>query len=124
VAALDLLVISAAKPSLYRDAHCDAVAMRSSALYFPLPPPPELGASRLFCALLGRSVPGVVDVPGVTGSLVLGAGPIAREPDAGGGDVGGAVVWAKEAPEISVTIPVTTTKGLSMDTLHLMSFCS
>jgi len=61
-------------------------------------------------------VPGVVDVPGVTGSLVIGAGPIAREPDPDGGDVAGGVVvvWAKEVPEISVTIPVAMTKGLSI----------
>ena len=59
----------------------------------PLPPPPALGVSRLFCALLGRSVPGVVDVPGVTGSACFGAGPIAREPDPGGVVVdGGGVV--------------------------------
>jgi hypothetical protein len=59
----------------------------------------------------------VVDVPGVTGSAFFGAGPIAREPDPEGGDVdgGGVVVWAKEAPEISVTKPVTMMKGLSIE---------
>jgi hypothetical protein len=87
----------------------------------PLPPPeppepPALGESRLFCALLGRSVPGVVDVPGVTGSELLGAGPIARDPDPGGEDVdGGVVVWAKAAPEINATTPVTMMKGLSIE---------
>jgi hypothetical protein len=58
----------------------------------------------------------VVDVPGVTGSALFGAGPIAREPDPGGVVVdGGVVVWAREAPEISVTIPVTMMSGLSID---------
>jgi hypothetical protein len=66
--------------------------------------------------LLGRSVPGVVDVPGVTGSELFGAGPMAREPDPDGGDfAGGAVVvWANAVPEIIATTPVTTINCLSI----------
>src|SRR5262249_52893235 len=72
-------------------------AHRVGRVYFELPPtPPPPGESRLFLALSGYAGPGVLEVPGVTGSEVRGAGPIPREPDPAGG--GAVVVWASAAP--------------------------
>ena len=70
--------------------------------------------------------PGTVDVPGVTGSALCGdVGPIAREPDPGGVFYGGGVVvWAKEAPDISVTRPVTMMRGLSIERTPSTNFGS
>jgi hypothetical protein len=94
------------------------LAKTSGDAYFELPPdppdpppvPPELGESRLFLALSGCVGPGVLEVPGVTGSEVRGAGPIPREPDpTDGGPGGGAVVvWASAAPARNVVTPAIT----------------
>src|SRR5262249_16025238 len=72
----------------------------------PAPDPPAPGESRLFLALSGYAGPGVLEVPGVIGSEVRGAGPIPREPDPAGG--GAAVVWRSAAPPTIVVGPTAT----------------